>query len=118
MPGAAACAVPVNSRASAIVTTGSSLYIEIAFFIFIALIAALLVDMNFGHEPAEIFGVVGKVVEIGGVEIICPHGDRRGAAGSGSDEAGIENRVQRLSATQSDRVGVVIHVVSGLIPQQ
>src|SRR3979411_2857844 len=103
MPGAAACAVPVNSRASAIITTGNSSDIEIAFFIFIALIAALLVDMNFGHEPAEIFGVVGKVVEIGGVEVVGPHGNRRGAgAAGGSDKAGIENRVHRLSATQSD----------------
>jgi hypothetical protein len=54
-----------------------------AFFIIIGLIVALLVagitecaaaryaiaDMNFGHEPAEVFGVVGQMVEVGGVQI-------------------------------------------------
>jgi hypothetical protein len=42
IPGAAACAVAVNNTTSASITTGSSLDIEIAFFIFVSLIASLL----------------------------------------------------------------------------
>src|SRR3981189_2856489 len=106
MPGAAACAVPVNSKASAVITTGSSLDIEIAFFIFIALIAALLIDMDFGHEPAEILGVVGQVVELRGIEIVCPRRNRSGAGtGRAVDSACIQNHVERLTASQRDRVG-------------
>src|SRR3979409_434756 len=76
IPGAEACAVAVNSEASASITTGSSLDIEIAFFMFVsliasllALIAALLIDMDLGHEPTEIFGVVRQVIQVGGIQI-------------------------------------------------
>src|SRR5467141_2895147 len=87
MPGAAACAVAVNSKASASITTGSSLDIEIAFFIFVSLIASLLAliaallisNTDLGHEPAEIFGVVRQVVQVGGIEV--EHAARRVAGG-------------------------------------
>ena len=36
---------------------------------------ALLIDMDFGHQPAEVLGVVRQVIEIGGVEI--EHATRR-----------------------------------------
>jgi hypothetical protein len=56
---------------------------EIAFFIVISLIAALLItgvsecvatghavaDVDFGHHAAEIFGVVRQSVQIGFIEI-------------------------------------------------
>jgi hypothetical protein len=48
----------VNREASARIATGSSLDIEIALVIFVSLIASLLIDPYFGHQPAEIFGVV------------------------------------------------------------
>src|SRR5882762_4996618 len=69
MPGAAACAVAVSSKVTAIITTGSSRVIEIAFFVVIALIAALLIDMDLGHQPAKVLSIVRQVVKIGGVEV-------------------------------------------------
>jgi len=37
-----------------------------------------LVDPHFGHQTAEVLGVVGQVVEVGGVEVV---GARRNTAG-------------------------------------
>src|SRR6266568_9081999 len=84
IPGLAAKTAGVINGVAAI-TARSSCFIEIFFFMFIGVIAALLVvvariakcvptrdggaDVNFGHEPAEILGVVGQVVEIGRVEV-------------------------------------------------
>ena len=48
------------------------LFIEIAFFMFVALIAALLIDVDFGHQSAEVLGVVRQVVKVGGVEDRTP----------------------------------------------
>src|SRR5437588_11285204 len=88
-------------------------------FVFVSLFPCLLITGSLGHEPAEIFGDVRQVVEIGGVEIVCPRGNRRGAgATDGSDSAGIENHVERLATAQRDRGGVVVQVVSRLVPQQ
>src|SRR5713226_8385142 len=52
------------------------------------------------------------MVEIGRVEI------KHAIRGLFSRIAGIQNHVQRLSARQSDRVRVVVEVVSRLISQQ
>src|SRR5438046_10491397 len=100
MPGAAAKAVAESENTN---TIGARMCAtcEIAFFIVISLIAALLVagvtecvaargaraDMYFSHHPAEIFGVIRQVVEIEGGHIehaprgIAPlgEGDRRDA---------------------------------------
>src|ERR1700746_1640154 len=68
IPGAAANAVAVRSMA--IATTGArNLVFKIMFFMFVALIAALLIDPNFGHQPAEVLGIIRQVIKIGGVEI-------------------------------------------------
>ena len=76
MPGAVAYAAAGSKNAIANIGARSSRVFEIAFFIFVvligsllALIAALLLDTNLSHQPAEVFRVVGQVVEIGGVEI-------------------------------------------------
>ncbi len=61
------------------------------------------------------------MVEVGGVEVIGPRRNRGGACRSRwgcPRRARIQNHVQRLTAGQRDRVGVVVHVVSSLIPQQ
>src|SRR6516164_4683562 len=108
---------------------------EIAFFMVISLIAALLVagipvgvaatdavaDMYFGHHPAEVFGVVGKVVKGGGVKVKHAAGRvQRGPASSGSASgvAGIQNHIERFSAAQRDRVGPIFSVVSCLVTQE
>src|SRR6516225_8878652 len=115
MPGTAPYAVAVSSNAATAVS--ASRVIEIAFIVFLALIAALLLariperiaatdaaaDMDFGHHATEVFGVVGKVVELGCVEI--EHAPRRiercrAARGSAPRIAGIQNHVQRLAAAQ------------------
>jgi len=70
MPGAAAYAVAVSNNATAASGAKNRVF-EIVVFIFVVLIAALLVgDTNLGHQPAEVLGVVGQVVEIGGVKIV------------------------------------------------
>jgi hypothetical protein len=59
IPGAAAYAVvAMNNNATATIGTRSCRVFEIAFFMFVALIVELLIDMDLGHQPAEIFGVV------------------------------------------------------------
>jgi hypothetical protein len=64
-------------------------------FMFVALIPALLItgvtectarytvaNMNLGHEATEILGVIGQVVEIGGIEMeYLPRLILRGIAG-------------------------------------
>src|SRR5258708_1670434 len=109
MPGAVACAVAVNSNVSASIATGASLNIEIVLFIFVALIAALLVDPDFSHQSTEVLGIVRQVVEIGGIEIKYL---------ASRVTSGVENHVERLAASQRDGIRVVVQVVSGLIPQE
>src|ERR1700752_1093345 len=109
MPGAAACAVAASSKTIAPIGTRSNCVFEIAFFMFIAFIAALLIDMDLGHQPAEVLGVVGEVVEIGGVE--KEHLALRVARR-------VQNHVEGFATTQSDRVSCVVKVVSRLIPKQ
>jgi hypothetical protein len=69
IPGAAAKAVAVSNIADAANAT-RSLVIENIFFMFVALMAALLIDPNFGHQSAEVLGVVRQVVKIGGIEVV------------------------------------------------
>src|SRR5256884_6596391 len=128
MPGAAAKAVAESENTN---TIGARMCAtcEIAFFIVISLIAALLVagvtecvaardaraDMYFSHHPAEIFGVIRQVVEIGGVHIEdaprriepCSAAHRPAAC-----IAGIQNHIKRLAAAQRDGVGVEFGVHS------
>ena len=58
MPGAAACAVAVSNKATAAITTGSSFIIEITGFVVVGFIAVLLIDVYFGHQPAEVLCIV------------------------------------------------------------
>src|SRR5215469_15746096 len=102
MPGAAACAVTVSTTPKTTTSTGSSLVVEVTGFLFIWLIAALLIDMDFRHQPTEVLGIVGQVIKIWGVEIV----------GARGNACAVENHVQRLAATQGNRVGVVIEVVA------
>src|SRR3954471_16504441 len=85
IPGLAAKAACVLNSANAATNISNSCVFEILLFMFIGVIAALLVvtgapkcvtarhggaDMNFGHEAAEVLGVVRQVVEIGGVQVV------------------------------------------------
>jgi hypothetical protein len=55
MPGAAAYAVAADNKSNAI---GAHTSFKILVFMVVSLIAALLVDVNFGHEPTEVLRVV------------------------------------------------------------
>src|ERR1700687_3265790 len=123
MPGVVACAVAVKSMPNATITTGSSRAIEFGFFVFIWLMAALLLtclgrgvhscaDMDLRHQPAEVLGVVGQMVEIGGEEIKGLPGGILG------NVARIQDHIEGLTTTQGDRVGVEIHVGSCHVAQQ
>src|SRR6267378_4085774 len=70
--------------------------------------AVLLIDHDFSHQSAKVLGVVGQMVEICGVQEV---GARR-------NTCTIENYIQGLAATQSDRIGGDVEVVSRLIAQQ
>jgi hypothetical protein len=63
---------------------------------FVALMAALLVNVDFGHQPAKVLCVVRQVIEIRGVEVedLASLILRR--------VAGIEDHVERFTATQRD----------------
>src|ERR1700746_3769658 len=91
MPGAAALAVATSNNPSAVSNRSCPIF-EFAFFIFISFIATLLnaavaecrathitgANMNFGHEPPEVFRVIGQVVEVGGVEVVRAGRNARG----------------------------------------
>jgi hypothetical protein len=78
MPGAAAKAAGVSSSASATSAARNNCVFEFCLFMFIALIAALLVrasvaegvaaidgaraNVHFSHQPAEVLRVIGQVV--------------------------------------------------------
>src|SRR5258708_13565229 len=99
MPGAAPYALVVTRNATTSIAARSSRVFESATFVFFALIgsllallSALLVDVDFGHEPAEILGVVGQVVEIGRVKVLGPRRNRGGAV---SDRVPRGTRIQQ-----------------------
>src|SRR6266403_6003600 len=83
MPGAAARAPAVSSRAAAAATKGSNRFIEVAFIVVIALIAVPLVDVDFGHQAAEVLRVVRQVVQIGRVQVIRARRDARASRAGG-----------------------------------
>src|ERR1700746_2405821 len=88
MPGTAAKAVAESENTNTIGARMCAIC-EIAFFIVISFIAALLVagvtvgvatgdaraDMDLSHHSAEVFGVVRQVVKVGGVKV--KHAPRR-----------------------------------------
>src|SRR5579864_454205 len=87
IPGAAANAVAV--RSIAIASTGArDLAFKMIFFMFVALIAALLIDPNFGHKSAEVLGVVRQVIKIGGVQV------EHAAGGIFGGVTGVQNYVE------------------------
>jgi hypothetical protein len=59
IPGAAAYAVAVTNKARAMVRRVAIRVMVIAFFMLVALIAALLVNVDFGHQAAEVLRIVG-----------------------------------------------------------
>src|SRR5579864_6031293 len=105
MPGAAAYAETASNIAMATIAARSSCVLTIAFFMFVALMAALLINVDFGHQAAEVLCVVGKVIKIRGVKVI----------GTLGHSGGVENDVERLTSPQRDRIGGVVEVVSRLI---
>src|SRR5947209_57515 len=102
IPGAAAFAEGVTNSATAIITAKTSCVFHIMFFIFVDLIAVLLVNVDFGHQSAEVLRVVRQVVKIGGVEVI----------GTRWHSSAVQNHIEGLTAGQSDRVRFVVHIVS------
>src|SRR3974390_2218194 len=90
IPGAAACAIPQRNSARAAASTGNSLVDEITDFLLNWFIVALLVDVDFGHEPAEVFCVVRKVIEVRRVEV------EHAARGIKGRVASVENHVERF----------------------
>src|SRR5438309_5176151 len=109
IPGTAACAVPESNKASAATTRGSRPVTRFCFFMFVFLIAALLVgDHDFGHKASEVLGVVREVIEVGCVQEIS----------AGGNTGGIKDRIERFAATEGDGVGSYEEIVPCLIAQQ
>src|SRR3954447_21924342 len=97
IPGAAALAAGAPNSTAAIVSVRTRCIFQILLFMFIGLIAALLIgDVDFGHQSAEVLRVVRQVIKIGRVEI------ENAAARIQRCIAGIENDVQRLAAAKRD----------------
>src|SRR5207302_8392247 len=70
---------------------------------------ALLRDYyDFGHEPAEVLGVVRQMVKLWGVKEIGP----------GGNPGAIQNHIHGLAAAQSDGVGLDVKIVPGLVTQK
>src|SRR6267378_3846568 len=67
---------------------------------FIALIAALLVNPDFGHQATEVLGIIRKVIKIGGVEVV----------GSRRNPGAVEDYVERFAARQRGGVWVFCFV--------
>src|ERR1700687_5657712 len=106
MPGAAACVEATKSKAIPAKSTGRIRITTVKFFLFKWLIFALLRhDYDFRHQTAKVFSVIRQVVQVCGVEEVSACGDART----------IENDVQRLSASQGDRIGKLIHVIACLV---
>src|SRR6202051_4126956 len=106
MPGAAANAAVAVDNVSAAIAAKSSRVFEIAFFIFVVLIAALLIDTDFSHQPAKVLGIVRQMVELRGIKVEHAAGRILRCI------PGIQNHVERLATRQRYRVGVVVQVVS------
>src|SRR5215467_4228160 len=68
IPGAAPYALEMNEMATVSSIARRTFVFEIAFFMFVVLMAALLVDSDFGHQSAKVFCVIRKVIEIWGIE--------------------------------------------------
>src|SRR5205807_9146609 len=98
MPGTAAWAVPPISNATATITTAVSVaaFRVFSFTSLIAALSCLVHNHNFGHQTAEVLGVVRQVIKIRGVEEVRAWGNARS----------IKNRIQRLTAAQRDGVGL------------
>ena len=73
-----------------IMTPGAILGIIVVIMV-VAFIAALLVDVDLGHEPAEVLSIVGQVVKIGRVEI------ENAVRWIFRGIAGVQNYIQRLA---------------------
>src|SRR5579863_3757271 len=107
MPGADAWAAGVSSTAAA----ASERNPETApsFLVFKWLMVAFLIKHDdFGHQPAEVLGVVRQMVELRGVE----HVRARRHAG------GIDDGIERLATAERDRVGLDVEIVPGFVAQQ
>src|SRR6516164_418198 len=129
IPGAAANAAGARNSVVATTSARRSFVLNVDLFIFFGLIASLLIagvakcaashgvaDMDLGHQTTEIFCVVREVIELWGIKEV-------GFASSigrpiGLAAARIQDRVERFSTTQRDRVGPVFRVHPGLIAQQ
>src|SRR4029077_15351018 len=75
--------VPGVSNSSIATISARNRVLSVAFFMFVGLIAALLIagvtegvaagdgvaNVNFRHQAAEVFGVIGKVIQLRGVEV-------------------------------------------------
>src|SRR5215469_8273410 len=108
MPGAAAYALAVHSNITrAKVSPKSICVFEIVFFMFITLMARLLIHVDFGHQPAEVLRVVREMVKVGGVEVVRSSGDT----------GAIENHIERFTTREGDGVGRVIQVVARLVAE-
>src|ERR1700719_3753257 len=73
--------------------------------------ALSLKDFDLSHHAAEVFGVVRQMIEVGAVQ--KEGAGRLAAAVVVSRIADVENYVERLTAADCDRVGLIRHVVAG-----
>src|SRR5882757_2205869 len=96
MPGAAACAAPANNSVTAIAMNGLSSLTALRTLVSKCLIAALLQNIDFGHQATEILGVVRQVIEIGRVQVV--HLAPGVCVAVRSRNAGIENHIERFTA--------------------
>src|SRR5258706_8679095 len=95
MPGAAAWAAAANNKVTATAMNGRNTVTALGALVFQCLIAALLQNIDFGHQPTEVLGVVGQVIEIGRVQVVHLAPGVCVAVRSGN--AGIENHIQRFT---------------------
>src|SRR5215468_973143 len=107
IPGAAACIVWVSDKVMANMVKESNRVPE-AFVVFINRMAALLLDVDLGHQSTKVLGVVRQVIEICGVEV-------KSLASLVS--RGVQDHVDGLTTPQSDRVSHVIEIVSSCVAQ-
>src|SRR5260221_3852171 len=115
MPGTAALTLRANSGARMTAALRTSSPVNFC----MSRMAALLVNPDFGHHAAEVFCIVGQVIELRRVQVVRARGVRRRAAAvSGPHLAGIQDHVDGLGTAQRDRGRVVIEGVSVHVPQQ
>src|SRR3974390_3553423 len=93
MPGAAAWAGTASSIDTATATAGRNRHAAQHTLLFKRLMVALLRGYHyFGHQPAEVLGVVGQMIELRGVEEI---GARRHAGA-------VDDHIEGFAAAQGD----------------